>query len=46
MSDVLRLQDDDDTPIVPPEEKVSLVSVFQCYNSHVSLVMCQALGRL
>lgn len=46
MSDVLRLQNHpDDTPAVPSEEKMSMVSVFQCYNSAVSVVMCQAFGR-
>ncbi|WP_157754774.1 SapB/AmfS family lanthipeptide [Nigerium massiliense] len=44
MSDVLGMQNEPELPETPGEQKVSYVSVMQCHNSAVSLLMCTMIG--
>lgn len=46
MAEILRLQSDDEDDIVTPgDEKASMVSLVQCFQSMVSVVMCDAFRR-
>lgn len=42
MNDVTSLQDSQPEP-TPGEEKISLISILQCYKSYASVVLCQVI---